>query len=210
MLTMGQKKAVTKELQDRYRKCSKKEKTVMLNELIKLTGYNRSYAGRVLRRKEILGYLTIAGKRVKYVAAGRKRKKKRFYDEEVLMALKELWEEADSICSKRLAPFLAEFIPVLEKYGEINLTDQLKEKLFTISAATIDRLLAPARKKQCLKGRATTRPGSLLKKSIPLRSFSQWDEAKPGFFEVDLVSHDGGNLRGDVIQSVNFTDIATG
>ncbi len=117
---MGQKKAVTRELQDRYRKCSRKEKTVLLNEVIQLTGYNRSYAGRVLRRKEILGYLTIAGKKVKYLASKRKRKKKRFYDEEVLAALKELWEEADSICSKRLAPFLAEFIPVLEKYGEIN------------------------------------------------------------------------------------------
>ena len=119
MLTMGQKKAVTRELQDRYRKCSRKEKTVLLNEFIQLTGYNRSYAGRVLRRKEILGYLTIFGKRVKYVAADRKRKKKRFYDEEVLVALKELWEEADSICSRRLDHFLAEFIPVLEKYREI-------------------------------------------------------------------------------------------
>jgi uncharacterized small protein (DUF1192 family) len=207
---MGQKKAVTRELQKRYRKCSRKEKTVILNELIQLTGYNRSYAGRVLRRKEILGYLTIAGKRVKYVASGQKRKKKRFYDEEVLMALKELWEEADSICSKRLAPFLAEFIPVLEKYGEITLTREVKEKLFAISAATIDRLLAPIRKKQQIKSKSTTRSGSLLKKSIPIRTFSQWEEDKPGFFEVDLVSHDGGNLRGDVNQSVNFTDIATG
>ena len=210
MLTMGQKKAVTRELQDRYRKCSRKEKTVLLNEFIQLTGYNRSYAGRVLRRKEILGYLTIFGKRVKYVAADRKRKKQRFYDEEVLSALKELWEEADSICSKRLAPFLGELIEVLEKYGEIKLTNQVKEKLFTISAATIDRLLADIRKKQQIKGKSTTRPGSLLKKSIPIRTFSQWDESKPGFFEVDLVSHDGGNLRGDVNQSVNFTDIATG
>ena len=210
MLTMGQKKAVTKELQDRYRKCSRKEKSVLLNELIQLTGYNRSYAGRVLRRKEILGYLTISGKRVKYVASSQKRKKKRFYDQEVLLALKQLWEEADSICSKRLAPFLAELIPVLEKYGEINLTEQVKEKLFTISPATIDRLLADIRKKQQMKGKSATRPGSLLKKSIPIRTFSGWDNTKPGFFEVDLVSHDGGNLRGDVNQSVNFTDIATG
>jgi len=143
---------VTRELQDRYRKCSRKEKTVLLNELIQLTDYNRSYAGRVLRRKEILGYLTIAGKRVKYVAASKKRKKSKYYDQEVLVALTQLWEEADSICSQRLAPFLAEFIPVLEKYGEIKVTKQVKEKLFTISAATIDRLLAPIRKKQQMKG----------------------------------------------------------
>ncbi|GAB4117982.1 MAG: hypothetical protein Kow00103_15030 [Candidatus Caldatribacteriota bacterium] len=172
MLTMGQKKAVTKELQNRYQKSSKKEKIVMLNELIQLTGYNRSYAARVLRRKELLGYLNIAGKRVKCLASVRKRKKQRFYDEEVLMALKKLWEEADYICSKRLAPFLAEFIPVLEKYGEITLDPKVRKKLLTISAATIDRLLAPIRKKQQIKGRSTTRPGSLLKKSIPIRTFS--------------------------------------
>ena len=210
MLTMEQKKAVTKELQDRYRKSSKKEKIVMLDELIQLTGYNRSYAGRVLRRKEVLGYLNIAGQRVKYLAPGRKRKRQRFYDEQVLSALKQLWREADSICSKRLAPFLTEFIPVLERHGEIKLDPKVREKLLTISAATIDRLLADTRKKQQLKGRSTTRPGSLLKKNIPIRTFSEWDDKRPGFFEVDLVSHDGGNSRGDFIQSLNFTDIATG
>ncbi|HPK87493.1 MAG TPA: transposase, partial [Atribacterota bacterium] len=101
------------------------------------------------------------------------------------------------------------FIPVLEKHGEIKLTRQVREKLFTISAATIDRLLADIRKKQQIKGRSTTRPGSLLKKNIPVRTFSEWDNTRPGFFEVDLVSHDGGNSRGDFIQSLNFTDIAT-
>jgi len=210
MLTMGQKKAVTRQLQDRYQKSSKKEKIVMLNEFIQITGYNRSYAAQILRKKKVLGYLTIDDKRIKYTISGKKKKKKKHYDQDVLLALNQLWEEADSICSKRLAPFLTELIEVLEKYGEINLTREVKEKLLTISPATIDRLLAPIRKKQQIKGKSTTRPGSLLKKSIPIRTFSEWDNKRPGFFEVDLVSHDGGNLRGDVIQSVNFTDIATG
>ena len=210
MLTMGQKKAVTRQLQDRYQKSSKKEKIVMLNEFIQITGYNRSYAAQILRKKKVLGYLTIDDKRIKYTLSGKKKKKKKHYDQDVLLALNQLWEEADSICSKRLAPFLTELIEVLEKYGEINLTREVKEKLLTISPATIDRLLAPIRKKQQIKGKSTTRPGSLLKKSIPIRTFSEWDNKRPGFFEVDLVSHDGGNLRGDVIQSVNFTDIATG
>lgn len=209
MLTMEQKKAVIKELQDRYQKSSKREKIVILDELIKLTGYNRSYAARVLRRKELLGYLNISGRRVKYLVSKRKRKKLKFYDEEVLSGLKELWKEADYICSKRLAPFLAEFIAVLEKYGEITLDPIVREKLFTISPATIDRLLSPIRKRQQIKGRATTRPGSLLKKNIPVRTYSEWDDTRPGFFEVDLVSHDGGLFKGDFIQSLNFTDIAT-
>lgn len=212
MLTMRQKKAVTKELRGRYQRASKKEKTMMLNEFIRLTGYNRCYACQILKKKEkVLGYLNIAGKRIKYVADRKtKRKKRRFYDKEVFMVLKKIWIICDYICSKRLAPFLSEVIPVLEKHGEINLTTKIREKLFKISAATIDRMLAETRKRYRIKGRSTTRPGSLLKKSIPIRTFADWDGAKPGFFEVDLVSHDGGAVRGDFLQSLNFTDIATG
>jgi len=212
MLTMRQKKAVTKELKDRYQRASKKEKTMLLNELIQLTRYNRSYAARALRIKEVLGYMNIGAKRVRLVRDNRKikRKKKKIYDQEVLVALKEIWKIGDYICSKRLAPYLSEIIPVLEKWGEIKLDTKVREKLLTISAATIDRLLADTRKKYQIKGRSTTRPGSLLKKSIPIRTFADWDEKVPGFFEVDLVSHDGGAARGDFLQSLNFTDIATG
>ena len=212
MLTMRQKKAVTRELRDRYSKSSKKEKTMMLDEFIRLTRYSRSYAARVLRLKEVLGYMNIGGKRVRLVRDKRKtkRKKKKFYDESVLVSLKEIWKICDYICSKRLAPYLSEIIPVLEKWGEIKLDAKVREKLLTISAATIDRLLTDTRKKYQIKGRSTTRPGSLLKKSIPIRTFADWDEARPGFFEVDLVSHDGGATRGNFNQSLNFTDISTG
>jgi len=139
-----------------------------------------------------------------------KRKKKKIYDQEVFIPLKEIWKICDYICSKRLAPFLKEIIPVLEKWEEIKLDVKVREKLFKISAATIDRLLAESRKRYRIKGRSTTRPGTLLKKSIPIRTFADWDEARPGFFEVDLVSHDGGTTKGDFNQSLNFTDIATG
>ncbi|MEA2087435.1 MAG: transposase family protein [Candidatus Caldatribacteriota bacterium] len=211
MLTMRQKKAITRELRKRYQKARKKEKTVILNEFTQLTEYNRCYAARALRIKRVLGYLNIAGKRIKYVADRKiKRKKKRFYDQKILIALKKIWEICDYICSKRLAPFLEEIIPVLEKYGEIKLESKVREKLFQISAATIDRILAKTRKSYQIKGKSTTRPGSLLKKSIPIRTFADWEEKVPGFFEVDLVSHDGGAVRGDFLQSLNFTDIATG
>src|SRR5665648_94753 len=212
MLTMRQKKAVTRELRDRYRKSSKKEKTILLDEFIRLTRYSRSYAARVLRLKEVLGYMQIGGKRVRLVRDKRKikRKKKKIYDEGVLVALKEIWKIGDYICSKRLTPFLCEIIPALERWGEIKLNTKVREKLFKISAATIDRLLTDTRKRFRIKGRSTTRPGSLLKKSIPIRTFADWDEKVPGFFEVDLVSHDGGAVRGDFNQSLNFTDISTG
>ncbi|GAI38922.1 unnamed protein product, partial [marine sediment metagenome] len=139
-----------------------------------------------------------------------KRKKKKIYDQDVLVALKEIWKISDYICSKRLAPFLSEIIPVLEKWGEIKLDAKVREKLFKISAATIDRLLSDTRKRYRIKGRSTTRPRTLLKKSIPIRTFADWDEKVPGFFEVDLVSHDGGATKGDFNQSLNFTDISTG
>ena len=161
---------------------------------------------------EVLGYINIAGKRVKLVRDNRKikRKKEKIYDKKVLNALKEIWKIGDYICSKRLAPYLSEIIPVLEKWGEIKLKPKVREKLFKISAATIDRMFADTRKRYRIKGRATTKPGTLLKKSILIRTFADWDEKVPGFFEVDLVSHDGGATRGDFIQSLNFTDIATG
>ena len=214
MLTMRQKKAVNRELKDRYQRSSKKEKSIILNGFIQLTGYNRCYACQILnvKKEKVLGYMNIDGKRVRLVRdKGKiKRKKKKIYDQDVLLTLKEIWKISDYICSKRLAPFLSEIIPVLEKYGEINLATKVREKLFKISAATIDRLLADTRKRDRIKGRSTTRPGSLLKKSIPIRTFADWDEKVPGFFEVDLVSHDGGAVRGDFLQSLNFTDIATG
>ena len=96
---MGQKKAVTRELRDRYQKSSKKEKTMMLNEFIQLTGYNRSYAARALRIKEVLGYMNIGGKRVRLVRDKRKikREKKKIYDQDVLTALKEIWKISDYI-----------------------------------------------------------------------------------------------------------------
>ena len=212
MLTMRQKKAVTRELRDRYSKSSKKEKIIMLDEFIRLTRYSRSYAARVLRLKEVLGYMQIGGKRVRLVRDKRKtkRKEKKIYDEGVLVSLKEIWKICDYICSKRLAPYFKEIIPVLERWREIKLDAKVREKLLKISAATIDRLLTDTRKRFRIKGRSTTRPGSLLKKSIPIRTFADWDEKVLGFFEVDLVSHDGGAARGDFNQSLNFTDIATG
>jgi len=214
MLTMRQKKAVTRESRDRYQRSSKKEKTIILNGFIQLTGYNRCYACQVLnvKKEKVLGYLNIAGKRIKYIADKRKikRKKKKIYDQDVLVALKELWKICDYICSKRLTPFLSEIIPVLERWKEIKLHLKVREKLFKISAATIDRLLSDTRKRYRIKGRSTTRPGTLLKKSIPIRTFADWDEKVPGFFEVDLVSHDGGATKGDFNQSLNFTDISTG
>ena len=105
---------------------------------------------------------------------------------------------------------MGEAVEKLEAHKEIDLTEKVKEKLLKISASTIDRLLRSEKDKFRLgKGRKGTKPGTLLKNSIPIRTFADWDDKRPGFTEVDLVAHDGGNSSGDFIQSLNFVDIAT-
>ena len=157
----------------------------------------------------------MGGKKIKYVIGKRKKKtkkkgKSRIYTYDVFLALKKIWVVFDFICSKRLAPFMAEAVAKLEKHKEIDLTDEVKKKLVNISASTIDRLLKKEKDKFRLgKGRSGTKPGTLLKNQIPIRTFADWDDAVPGFTEVDLVGHDGGSSSGDYIQSLNFTDIAT-
>jgi hypothetical protein len=100
---MRQKKAVTRELRDQYQRLSKKEKTIILNEFIQFTRHNRSYTARALRIKEVSGYINIASKRLKSVRDNRKiKRKKKIYDQDVLVFLKKLWRICDYICSKRL------------------------------------------------------------------------------------------------------------
>jgi hypothetical protein len=211
-LNMTTRKAVTKEIAPRYQRSPKKEKGRMLDEFVGLTGYCRAYASWLLRncgRKVVRRGR--GGKRVIFVAEIRKitRKRQKIYDEEVLKVLKRIWYIMDFPCGKRLAPCLQWMVPKLEHHGELEVSDHVREKLVRISASTIDKLLRSERRAMQLKPRAKTKPGTLLKHQIPIRTFSQWDERRAGFVEIDLVSHDGGNTRGDFIQTLNVTDVAT-
>jgi len=109
-----------------------------------------------------------------------------------------------------LAPFLAEIVARLRACGELDIDAETAARLGAMSAATIDRRLAPDRAKLALRGRSGTKPGSLLKSQIPIRTWADWDDAEPGFVEIDLVGHEGGNSRGDFCQTLDVTDIATG
>lgn len=217
-LTMRHKQAVTKQLALGYRRASKKRKGELLDWLVELTGYNRSYAARVLRQRakpKVVGRLRDGGGEVILVEDERTKRKKRRrkprkYGKEVLDTLEKIWMICDCVCGKRLAPYLPEIIPVLEQWGELEIEEEVGAKLMEISPATIDRLLAPVKKRYRFRPRSTTKPGTLLKNQIPIRTSSEWDEGRPGFVEVDLVSHDGGNPRGDFAQTLDLTDVCTG
>jgi hypothetical protein len=209
-LTVKEKQKAARITAARYQKASKKKKGAILDEFIALTGYDRCYASYLLKnhgRKVWINNKVIV---VGDIRKRHKRQRQRTYGEDVLKALKQIWVIMDCICGKRLRPMLKEILAILQRHKEIKVRGEIKKKLLRISASTIDRILRPERKKYEIKGRSLTKPGTLLKHQIPIRTFSDWDEQKPGFVEIDLVGHEGGNPRGDFIQTLNVTDVCTG
>jgi len=197
-LSMAERRAVTRQMAKRYQRASKKEKTRMLDELCELTGWTRRHARRALQ-------MAVHGS-----AERSRRGRNRIYGKDVLAPLRLVWAALDGPAGKRLAPFMPEAVEALERADELVLSADVRERLLQVSAATIDRLLAPERRRLQVKGRSGTKPGSVLKRQIPIRTFAEWDEARPGFCEVDLVAHDGGDPRGEFCQTLDLTCIATG
>jgi len=120
------------------------------------------------------------------------------------------WETTDWLCSKRLHPFLPELVRVLRRHGEITMTAEMEAKLCQMSPSTIDRLLRPWRRLGGRRGFTTSKPGSLLKNSIPIRTFADWEEDYPGFLEVDLVYHCGDSTEGFYLTTLSTVAVATG
>jgi len=197
MMSQRSKKEVLERIRARYLKASKAEKQIILDELTATTGYNRKYAIRVLRHPRRSKGLKKAGR-------------KRRYTGETIQILEQLWEMGGRLCSKRLHPFLPEWIRKLEECGEISLTHEVKAQLLSMSRSTIDRRLQPARIKEKKRGLSSTKPGTLLKRQIPVRIYTPWDEQQPGFLEIDLVAHCGETTAGNYLNTLTATDLATG
>ena len=209
-LTMSERKVLVKAFAARYRVAGKKGRGGILDEFVAVSEYNRVYASWLLRwhgTKVHVGHrLVVMGDATKQV----RRRRARVYDEAVVAALKRLWVMLDYISGKRLARALGPVITALERHGELELEPGVRAKLLAISPATIDRVLADEKKRYALTSRARTKPGTLLRHQVPTRTFADWDDARPGFVEVDLVGHDGGWNHGDFAQTLTLTDIATG
>ncbi len=186
-------------LQRRYWTATREDKGRMLDEFCATTGYHRKYAVRLLRQGP-------PKKRPRIQKLGRPLT----YSQEVVTALQVAAEATGWICGKRLVAALPDLIPALEREHALTVSPLVRQSLLTLSAATIDRRLVAARRKATPFGLMTTKPGSLLKKQIPIRTYTPWDDERPGFVETDLVAHCGTSAAGEYVCSLVITDIATG
>jgi hypothetical protein len=196
MMSQRSKRELLEEIRPRYLRAKKAEKKTMLDEFVAATVTSRKYATRILKHGRPR-------------QSGKKHGFHKVYQGEVVVALEQIWEVCGRICSKRLHPFLPEMVKVLERCGELQLAAETKRLLLKMSSATIDRCLGPARFAHP-HGLSTTKPGSLLKKAIPVRTYTPWDEDQPGFLEIDLVAHCGGSVEGQYLNTLTCVDLSTG
>ena len=180
----------------RYRAGERDEKKGILDEFVKVTGFHRKHAIRVL-------------KRARRPATGEPRQRARIYNEAVREALTIVWEAADRICGKRLRQVIGGLIDAMERHGHLKLDPSVRESLLSMSAATMDRLLKTVRD-TAKQGRRRTMINTPLRKSIAIRTFGDWHDPSPGFFEMDMVVHCGKSMVGSYVHSLVLTDIASG
>jgi hypothetical protein len=194
-MTQQTKTDIIRHFRKPYGRSSKAEKSRILDVVIESSGYSRKHAIALLTGPAVPKKRPIRTRPSRYA--------------HLCEMLIQIWAASNYLCGKRLQPFLPVLIDRLKFHKEIDLSEEDEALIINASAATIDRLLAPERKKSVIRGRSTTKPGTLLKHQIPIRTFAQWTEDKPGFMEVDLVAHTD-TTRGEYVNTLNMTDIATG
>ena len=175
-------------LSRRYGESGREEKTRILDEFVAVTGYHRKHVMRLLRGGS-------SSRPAAALRAGR-----RLYDDAVREALVVLWEASDRICGKRLKPLLPTLVEAMERHGHLDLADDVRCRLLTMSAATIDRSLRSIREQAGGRRRRSSLASSSVRRSIPVRTYADWQDPPPGFAEADLVAHSGPVTRGSFVQ----------
>lgn len=194
---MTTRKELVEALRERYRSAAFGDRIKILDEFVAVTGYHRKHAIRVLREE--------------VATAKAARTRNRLYDEAVRQALTVLWEAADRVCGKRLKALIPMLVDAMERHGHLDLDPVIKTKVMQVSAATIDRVLAAARLHIDGQRKRRKGVGAAIRRSIPVRTFADWRDPPPGFFEIDMVEHCGGaKTDGDFVHTLTMTDIASG
>ncbi len=184
----------------RYQQARKGEKGRMLSEAGEVTGYHRKSLVRLLRRA--VGSTPSTQRR--------RRGRSRRYGAELRDPLVRLWEATGRVCPQRLKPFLPALLDHMHRHQELRLGEETRAQLLAMSTSTIERLLRPVRQREGRRPLSTTKPGTLLKHAIPIRTFTEWEDHRPGFLEVDLVAHCGESTEGFYLNTLTAVDIATG
>ncbi|QSH91737.1 transposase [Treponema medium] len=211
-LDMKTKKKLSEETAKRYCTAAKKQKTKILDEFIATTGYNRKYAIHVLKNSayvKLTHFNNVARQSVQVITKTRKKRNyEKYYGQAVQQEVIRLWIFSMYLCAKRLVPFIRDNIDYFAQ--KFSYDEKLKAKLARISSATVGRILKPEIPKHSIRGISTTRPAKNLNKLIPIRTFFDWDERKPGFFEVDTVANCGISTQGQYICTLTLTDVHSG
>lgn len=195
-MTSDAKKQYLQNIYPRYLNANRPEKKQILDEFCTVCHYHRKYAIRLLNAPKPTR--TSPGK-------GRRGPKRQYENPQILKVIKYFWRLTNLPCSKKLKVILQVWLPYYPYYLPV----RVEEKLLSISPATMDRLMKPMRSRFQKRGLATTKPGSILKKHIPVKTH-QWDEIRPGFLEADTLAHCGNSMAGMFVYSVNCVDIASG
>lgn len=190
------KKEYLAEIRKRYFTATKSEKTLMLDELCAVCRFNRKYAIRLISKKQ-----TTYNKK--------KGRPKKYHSQAILWFLKDLWRLTNLACAERLKAAIPLWLPHYHLHSSNHLSEKDVKLLLEISPSTIKRLLRRLKSKYKKFGLSTTKPGSLLKKQVPIK-LNQWDESRPGFIEADTVAHCGSSVSGQFVYTLNVVDIATG
>ncbi len=190
---MQTRKELTRVVRKRYKGASRAEKTRILDEFVKTTGYHRKHVLRLMSHEPTLKP---------------RAEPKHVYDAAVREALTLVWEAGDRICGKRLKAALPCLVRSLEGHGHLKLDISVRERLLAVSPATIDRLLEPARAGAGRKRRHRKRPNRIQRK-VPVRTHSGASELAPGYFEVDFVVHNGGVTPGNCVHTLTLTDVCS-
>ena len=181
----------------RYARADRLQRGRILDEFAAVTGFHRKHASRLLRSGHVAD-------------RSAPRRSRRLYDDAMREALALFWEASDRVCGKRLRAMLPMLVAAMERHGHIDLAPEVRDGVLAMSAATIDRMLRAVR-----SGGATGRvkrspPSAAVRRAVPVRTFSDWGDPTPGFFEADLVAHSGPIAAGGFVQTLVITDIASG